>query len=336
MHLLSPIRTLLALVAFLALARPAPAAPIVVKMATLAPEGTSWYNGLRKLGERWNELSDGQVELKIYAGGVAGNEGVMVRKMRIGQLHGAALSNLGLLDIDSSAQVINAPMLIEDYDELDYVMEQMTPLFERRLEAEGFKVLNWGDAGWAYFFSKEPVITPADIKDLKVYVWEGDPNAVVLFRKAGFNPVVVASTDMVPSLQSGLITAFPHTPLAALSLQWFALAPHMLDVPWGPLVGATVLTSKAWERIPEPLHEPFIQAAQEIGGDLQQEIRRQDQKAITVMKKYGLEVHHADEAARKEWEALAESMYPFFRTRIVEPEVFDKARAAVRAHRAQE
>ncbi len=308
---------------------------IVVKLGTLAPEGTTWYNGLREMGDKWTEISDGQVEVKIYAGGVAGNESAQVRKMRIGQLHASALSNLGLMDIDPAPQVTNLPMLIESYEELDYVMERMTPAFEERLKEDGFVVLNWGDAGWVYFFTKKPMKSPTDASKIKVFAWEGDPGAVEGFRKAGFNPVVIPSVDIIPSLQSGLIDGFPNTPLMALSAQWFALAPNMMDVPWAPLVGATVITQEMWDQIPAEFHEPFLAASREIGAGLKAEIRRQDKKAITVMQKYGLTVVDVDAATQQQWRDAVEAVYPHFRAEIVPPDIYDQLQATVKEYRAQ-
>ena len=313
---------------------PARAEKLVIKLGTMAPEGSSWYNGLRDMGDRWSEISDGQVEVKIYAGGVAGNEGNMLRKIRIGQLHGAALSNLGLQDIDDAAQVTNTPMLIENYDELDYVMKNMSSDFEVRLKDNGFTVLTWGDAGWVYFFTKTPVASPADASQIKVFCWEGDPAAAAGFREVGFNPVAIPSVDMIPSLQSGLIDGFPNTPLYALSAQWFALAPNMLDVPWAPLVGATVIDNATWDAIPAQYHEEFMQAAREIGTGLRDEIRRQDAKAITVMKKYGLNVVSPDAATRAQWKIAAERTYPIMRGKVVPEEVFDRCKSLVEEYRA--
>ena len=323
---------LLALAAALLFAVPA-SASVTVKLATLAPEGTVWHKGLRKMADEWTRLSGGEVKVKIYAGGVAGNESVMVRKMRIGQLHGGALTNIGLLDIEPSAQVIQTPMLIRDYSELDYVMERMSPEFERRLDEKGFVVLSWGDVGWVHFFSKQPMRTPAEAGNFKVFAWEGDPAAVQVFRDAGFKPVVIASTDVIPSLQSGLIDAFPQAPLFALSAQWFALAPNMLDMQWAPLMGATLVTKDVWEKIPEKFHKPFKEAARQAGEGIKEDIRRQDKKAIEVMKQYGLKVVEIDAATHAAWLALAESIYPTVRTEMVPPEVFDATKAHVEAYR---
>jgi len=308
---------------------------IVVKLGTMAPEDTTWYNGLRQMGDRWSEISGGRVELKIYPGGVAGNEGAQVRKMRIGQLHASALSSLGLLDIDPAPQVTSMPMLIESYEELDHVMAGLAPDLEQRLADKGFVVLNWGEAGWVYFFTKAPMRTPEDAKKIKVFCWEGDPAAATAFRHLGFNPVVIPSVDMIPSLQSGLIDGFPNTPLYALSTQWFALAPNMLDVPWAPLVGATLITQEMWDAIPAEYHAPFVQAAHEVGEELKTEIRRQDSKAITVMQKYGLNVVQVDTATSERWRQQAEGIYPRIREDIVPADVFDRTLELVREYRAR-
>ena len=278
---------------------------------------------------------DTWVKLKIYPGGVAGNEGTQVRKMRIGQQHAAALSNLGLLDIDPGPQVINTPMLIENYGELDCVMDRITPTLERRLAQKGFVVLSWSDAGWTYYFNRESVRTPAEAARYKVFAWEGDPAAVIGFRRAGLNPVVVQSVEVIPSLQSGLIDGFFSTPLATLSLQWFALAPNMLDVPWAPLTGATVITQETWDAIPAQYHEPFMAAAREVGASLKDEIRRQDQAAIAVMQRYGLQRVEVDDSTRQQWEAKAHGLYDYFRSDIVPADVFDLATAATEACRAR-
>ena len=328
------IRALMTTLVALMLTLSSDASAITIKLATLAPEGSTWHKALRKLGEEWSTITNGEVEVKIYAGGVVGNETVMLRKMRIGQLHAGAITNIGLMEIDPSSQVINTPMLIRDYDELDHVMEQMRPQFEERIEAHGYKVLRWTDAGWARLFSKAPITHPSDRGSAKIFVWEGDPAAVELYQTAGFKPVVVAATDVIPSLQSGLIDAFPSTPLGALAFQWFGLAPNMLDVPWAPLLGATIISQDAWDAIPEQYHEALDEAARRNAAAIQAEIRRQDVKAVDVMKRYGLTVHPVDPSTFQAWEEIARQTHPVVRTKMVSPEVFDRVTQIIVEYRA--
>ncbi|MEZ4321950.1 MAG: TRAP transporter substrate-binding protein DctP [Myxococcota bacterium] len=310
-------------------------ATTVVKLATLAPEGSTWHKGLVRMGEEWKAATNGEVELKIYAGGVTGNETVMLRKMRIGQLHAAAITNLGLLEIDPSSQALNTPMLIMNYEELDYVMDAMRPEFEKNIEDKGYIVLAWSDAGWARLFSKQALTDPADAGKLKIFTWEGDPGAVEMFKSAGFNPVVVAATDILPSLQSGLIDSFPTTPLGALAFQWFGLAPNMMDVPWAPLVGATVISKEAWESIPEQHRDKLREISRTTGAEMKATIRKQDDKAIEVMKKYGLKVNTPTPEQRAKWEKLAAATHPIMREKVAGAESFDRVKSLVEEYRAK-
>ena len=212
-------------------------------------------------------------------------------------------------------------------------MATMGPVFEERIEKNGYVVLSWGDAGWAHLFSGKPLTDPAKVGDLKIFAWEGDPAAVEMYQKGGFKPVVVAATDVLPSLQSGLIDSFPSTPLGALALQWFGLAPNMLDVPWAPLMGAIIVKKDAWEAIPEQHRAAMMASARRIGDETKSQIRSQDKKAITVMKRYGLTVNTVDAATRKRWEDLAKSVHPIVREKMVPADIFDQTKALVDEHR---
>jgi len=308
---------------------------VTVKWATLAPEGTTWFKAMRQIGDKWSEISGGKVKVKIYAGGVVGNETSMVRKMRIGQLHGGQITNIGLVDFDPGPQALQAPMLVRTNAELDYVMAAMGPTFEERLLEKGLVVLNWGEAGWVHLFTNKPMTSPDQAGNFKIYAYDGDPEAVKLFEKFGFNPVVMTATDVMPSLQSGLINAFPNTRLGALSLQWFALSKNMLDVPWSPLMGATVISKDVWDQIPAEFHADFKKAATDIGNQVRGEIRRQDVKAVEVMKKFGLTVNSVDPVTRAKWEKLGEQAAEIWGANVVPPEIFAEVKRLVAEHRSK-
>jgi TRAP-type C4-dicarboxylate transport system substrate-binding protein len=321
----------LAAVLLMAFAIPAQAA-VTVKIATLAPEGSTWYKAVRKIADEWSRISDGEVTVKIYAGGVVGDEGAAIRKMRIGQLHAAAITNVGLADVDPAAQVTAAPRLIQTYEELDHVMAKMSATFEQRLLDQGFVLLTWGDVGWVHLFSKGTLSNPDDAGKFKCY--GGDAASAPAIAAIGFQAVPLSSTDVLPSLQSGLIDTFPATPLAALSQQWFALAPNMLDVPWSPLVGATVITKEVWDAIPAQYHAEFKKAALAAGEDIKTEVRKLDTKAVEVMKKYGLKVTTVDAETRGAWQAAGRKSWAVFRGKMVPEEIFDEAKKHVDEFRA--
>ena len=309
------------------------AEPVTIKLATLAPQGSTWERALRELGTRWATITNGEVQLRIYAGGVAGNEGTMVRKLRIGQLQAASLTNVGLHDLDPAASVMQTPMLIRSDAELEYVLTRIAPELETRMQQSGVVVLNWSEIGWVRLFSAQPLLEPGDAGKHKTWVWSGDPGAVKLFTSAGFRPVVLDSTDVLPALQSGLLDAFPNPPLSALGMQWFALAPHMLDLPWAPLIGATVISDEAWQRIPAQYHAPMLAAAAEVGASIRDDVRAQETKSIAVMQRYGLTVHAADTALRARWYERATQIFPTVRGGMVPVEVFDRVQQLLEEYR---
>lgn len=289
----------------------------VLKLATLAPEGSPWHDVILDIGESWKTASGGRVTLHVYAGGVAGDEPDMIRKMRIGQLQAAALSGAGLAQITPEIQALQMPMMLASYEELDYVRDRLAPKLETITEAHGFKILNWADAGWVHFFTQRPAIRPAEMKPLKIFTWEGDPTYAEVMKRMGFQPVPMAATDMYTGLQSGLINAFPTTPIAALSFQWFGLAKHMSDVKWAPLVGAMVVSATAWRTLPDELKPRLVQAAQDAAVRARSKIRPLEDDAIAAMKTHGLLVDPVPPDALKEWEAIGRQSYPYLVGKVV-------------------
>jgi TRAP-type C4-dicarboxylate transport system substrate-binding protein len=298
-------------------------ASTVIKMATLAPEGSSWFRVLQEMGEEWRKASGGAVTLRIYPGGVAGDEDAMIRKMRIGQIHAAAITGIGLAYLEPSFYALHIPMMYESDEEFDSVRDRYAPVLERKMEEKGLVVLNWGDAGWVHFFSKTPVVTPAEAKALKLFQWSGDTHLVQLYKETGFHPVPLSTNDLLPGLQTGMVNGFTSTPLVALAFQWFGLAPHMAELRYAPLTGATVIEKRAWEKIPPDLRPKLLDASRRAGLRLRAEIRRLNQEALGVMLKNGLKVHKVPPEVKAQWRKMVEDVHPQVRGKIMPAEAFD-------------
>ena len=155
------------------------------------------------MGEDWRKATGGAVTLRIYPGGVVGDEKAMIRKMRVGQLQAATVTGLGLASLDKSFYALLVPMMFADDGELDRVRERLAPMLERQLEQQGFVVLAWGDAGWISFFTKTPVTRPAEVMATKLFVGTDDSTVVQLYKETGFNPVQLSAMDILPGLQTG-------------------------------------------------------------------------------------------------------------------------------------
>lgn len=259
----------------------------------------------------------------------------MVRRMRIGQLQAGLLTTVGLAEIEPAVAGLQyLPMMFRSLDEVDYVSRELRPLLEERLEKKGFVVLFWGDVGWVRFFSKKPVLHPDDLRRSKLFVWSGNADAVNIFKSAGFNPVPLETVDILPSLQTGLITAVPLPPFIALATQVDATASHMLDLNWAPLVGALVLTKKTWQKIPEASREAIKEAAAEAGVRIKADNRRESTEAVEAMKKRGLKVQTVTPEVEAEWRRAVDDVYPKIRGAIVPEDIFDKVVNLLKEYRA--
>tara|TARA_B100001173_G_scaffold84847_1_gene72613 strand:- start:15 stop:1016 length:1002 start_codon:yes stop_codon:yes gene_type:complete len=297
---------------------------IVIKMATLAPEGTEWHGLLVELGQQWKVVTDGDVRLRIYPGGVVGDERDMIRKMRIGQIHGAAISNEGMTEINPYFTTFYMPMMYQSYDEVDFVRDRLSNELLNKTEENGFKILTMVDVGWAYWFSTEPIYTPDDLKNNKIFIWAGDYKSAQLYEKHGYQPVPLAMTDVLSGLQTGLITSLGFNPLYALAQQLFGIADNMLDMKWGNLTAAIIIDLKTWNKIKPEHQESMLSVAKSIGDGFQQKNRYDSDKSVEVMKKYGLKVNTPTPEQVKIWDELIKSMGPDIRGSLIEENAFDR------------
>lgn len=306
--------------------------PIVIKMATLAPRGSTWHEHLQEMGAKWSQASNGRVTLRIYPGGVAGEEADILRKMRIGQLHAGALSLPGLQRISMAVNVLAIPMLMEGPEDLARVRAAMEPRIESLLEEEGYVLLHWGDVGWVRFFLPTPDCRPDDVRKRKSPAWSED-TMTKIWREYGFQPVVLNQSDVLAGLQTGLVDAVGTAPLFILASQWFPFVPYMVDMPYVPLVGATLIDRRAWERIPAEIRPELRRIGREVGELIQNEINQLEADAISAMVERGLQVIHPDPEIVQEWRELFESGYPRLRGPIIPPAWFDEAVRVVNAGR---
>jgi TRAP-type C4-dicarboxylate transport system substrate-binding protein len=295
------------------------AGALTIKMGTLAPVGSPWDDACRRLAMEWSRLSEGKVELRIYSGGVVGDESDMFRKIRLGQLGAAAVSASGLQTLFNGVGVLSFPMLIKNDGEFEYVFSRISPFFERELESRGYKVLMWSYGGWAYFFSRRSVVTPDDLRRQKLWTWVGDPDEVQAWQGMGFQTVALASTDLLPGLQSGMVDAMVTSPLVAASSQWFGIASNMCGIKIAPMWGALIISVKEWARVPADLHARLLETARRIGYEIVPDIAKADEEAISVMGSYGLAINPAPKAAQAEWQAVFDKGISYLVGRSYDP-----------------
>lgn len=311
--------------AIMAMLPTATTAQTVVKLATLVPDGSVWHRILQDQATAIKRASAGALELRIYPGGVAGDDPDMVRKMRIGQFQAAALTVQGLVEIDEAFRVFNVPLFFASPEEAFFVLDGLEPVLRQRLEARGFILLNWGYAGWAHLYSRRPVRTVNDLRGQKIFLWGGEERAMRIWREHGLQPVGLAATDIMMALQTGMADALVTTPLAVLSLQWFRLTGYQLDPGLAPLIGATVMPRRAWERLTEHERAVLSASAKAAGSRFRSDVTPHETRAIAEMEERGLRRTSMATTGADEWQALLKSLAEANRGQLVPADIFDLA-----------
>ena len=312
------------------------AGPVKVRLGTLAPKGSSYYKHLQAMGEKWKQAPGGGVTLTTYPDGQMGSEADMVQRMRLGQLQAAMVTVTGLSEIEPAVGGLQTfPRLFRNLDEVDYIGEKLQPILEKRLEAKGFVVLFWSDTGFVKFFSKQPIVTPDDLRKTKLFVSGGHPFEVEIYRSLGCRPVPLEVSDILPSLQTGLIDSVAMPPTIVLATQIDAVAPNMLDMNWVPLVGAGIITKKVWDTLPAETQALMRQSGKEAGKQIKADGRRESLESIDAMQKRGLKVNQLTPAANADWGKTVETAYPKIRGTIIPADIFDEVMTQLKAYRAE-
>lgn len=321
-------RLLLAVGLFALMPAVAQAKRVTIKMATLAPKGSVFHEILEEMANAWKEASDGKVRVRIYAGGVAGDDPQVVRKMRLGSLNAGLLTSGGLSEIDKAVHALMIPGAYKTVAEYDAVLERLRGELNQIYDAKGFVVLGWMDAGWIRFFTKGAARTPAEVgQTQKLWVSAGDTNVVEIWKQAGFNVVPLPSTEIATALQTGLVTAIPAPPQAAMLMQYQKHTDHMIETPWAPLAGALVVKKDAWEKIEPGVREKLAAAATSAIAKLRADARPNEQKAIDAMAERGLKVVTLSAEEDKAWRDSLAKARDKIRGAWVQAELFDKVQA---------
>jgi len=326
--------TAIAFIASTMLAATLPAAAETrLRIATVAPAGSSFHKSLQALGAQWAGAPGGGVTLDIYPG-TQGGEAQIVRRMRVGQIQGAMLTANGLGQIEREATALQLmPMMFRDWSEVDHVRESLRERLEGSLLEAGYVVLFWGDAGWVRFFASRPIEDADVLRSMRVYADGNDPATLALMRDY-YTPVPLDPDKILLGLRNGMIDAVPMPAFLANFMQVATHAPHMLDMRWVPIVGAMIISRRAFESLPRETREFMLRTGREAGRRIREQARAEDEAAIAAMQqKQGLMVTPFAPADEAEWRAAVEKLHPRIRGEVVPAATFDAAVAALGDYR---
>lgn len=265
------------------------AAEFTLKFATLAPPGSTWMKLLEEWDREVQQRSQGRLAFKFYPGGVQGDEPDVIKKMRFGQLHGGAFSGYGIGQMYSPARVMEVPFMFDNQREIDAVREHFTAEFSQGFKANGYRLLGWMEVGFVYFFSQQPITDFDDLKQRRIWLWQGDALGEALFRASELAPVPLSITDVFTSLSTGLIDTVYCTPLASIALQWFTKTRYMTQVPMSNAMGALIVSNRFFDSLPADLQALLEDSGRNIGQRLIEATRIDNEKSLAVLQQEGIE-----------------------------------------------
>lgn len=301
---------------------------MVIKIATLAPEGSSWIKTLNAINAEVMEKTKEKVRFKIYAGGVLGDERDMLRKMQIGQIHGAGLTTAGLSVLFKEIRVLQTPFFFQNYGEVDYVLKKMGPFFKKGFEDKGYIILGWSEAGFIYLMSTAPISSVSEIKKMKVWIWQESPMTKAIFDEVGVAAIPLSAPDVLVGLQTGLVNVVYAPPTGAILLQWFTKVKYITDVPLSYVGGGLVVRKDIFKRLPESSQDLIIEIFQRHLDQLKQITRRENEEALKVMQKHGVQIVTPPQDQVAEFKRLSDTAM----ARLINHAFSQKVVDAVAAH----
>lgn len=323
-------RRIAACLTVLALTAAAGAAAADLKIATLAPEGSFWMNEVRRGAEEIERRTDGRVGFRFYPGGSMGTDQTVLRKMRIGQLHGGALLAGTLAERVPDLEVYSLPLMFRSYAEVDAARERFDDELRKRLDAAGYVSFGFIEGGFAYLMSTKPIRRAEDLRGQKAWIPEGDVLGQAILEAAGLSPVPLPLSDVLTGLQTGLVDAVAGPPVGAVALQWFTRVRHMTELPILYTYGALVVSDRAWGRISESDRAIVREVLEEVTAVLDARARRDNRDAREALVEQGVEPVDFDDQAVAEWEQIAAAATTALLERLeIDRELLEDVREAV-------
>lgn len=314
----------------------APLQAATFKIATIAPDGTSWMNEMRAGAEEIKTRTEGRVNFRFYPGGIMGNDNSVLRKIRVGQLQGGAITGGGLAEILPEAQVYSLPFIFRDYAEVDYVRKQMDPVLMQQLEKAGYVGFGISEGGFAYLMSDTAVPGVDALKGHKIWVPEGDLISRTAFESTGVSPIPLPLTDVLTGLQTGLVDTVAATPTGAIALQWHTRVHNLTDVPLMYIYGTMVVKRNAFERLDGVDQKVVREVMGSIFRRLNRQNRADNNSALEALKAQGITFIQSNVEKRREWQDIVGlAMDKLIANRLFDPAIHQRLLGYLNTYRAQ-
>jgi TRAP-type C4-dicarboxylate transport system substrate-binding protein len=306
-----------------------------IKVATVAPEGSSWMRQFREFEKNIDILTNHQLKFRIYANGVQGGEKDVLRKMQLGQIDVGTFTGVGLGEIVPEVRIFDLPFLFRNSAEVDYVCNALLDEFQAKFMEKGFYLAGWAEVGFVYLFTNSPVTRLSDFKSVKMWLWKGDPLAKATFDEMHIAAIPLDITDVHTSLQTGLIDGVYISPYAGLALQWHTKTKYMLNYPLTNSIGAILITSRKLNSMPADLQKILIEKTKENTRQIVLAGRRDNLESIQVLQENGMLLTNLRSDAEQEFIAAGVRTQNKLAGELYSRELLDRVLALLKEYRAK-
>lgn len=307
----------------------------VIKFATLAPEGSTWIKAMRDLDAVVRTESGGRLGFRLYPGGVAGDEKDVIRKIRLGQYGAGGFTGVGVGEVAKMVRILDAPLFFHSYDEVEFIRNKYEMQFENNFEDGGFVLLGWAEVGFVYVFSNKLVKSFSDLKAMKPWMWEGDPIAQSAYQAIGVSPIPLSVTDVMTSLQTGMIDAVYSSPYALIALQWFTRVNYAMSQPLADALGAAIISKKFYDSLPPDLQKILLTNSRTIISRVTAASRQDNARAIETLKQRGITFVPAPPEISSEFDTIGRTARRLLVGRLYSQEFLDDVERSLQSYRAE-
>jgi TRAP-type transport system periplasmic protein len=306
-----------------------------LKIATLAPEGSAWMSAMREAAKAVEAGSEGRVRFKFYPAGVMGSDATVLRRIRLGQLQGAALTGSEVSLVDSSAPIYSLPFLLHDEAELAALRRELDPRLAERFDARGMRLLSITNVGFAYLMGTRPIATSEQLRSAKVWVPQNDRIAETTFRSGGVSPIALPLGDVFTSLQTGLVDTVANTWSGAIGLQWHTRLKHAADLPLTMVMGFVLLDGKVFAAL-DPADQALVERSFTAAAErIDTRFRADNEGARQALLRQGLSITPVGEDDAAQWREIgARAARSLVEAGHIDAALLAEAEAALARHRA--
>ncbi|HBA60208.1 MAG TPA: ABC transporter substrate-binding protein [Elusimicrobia bacterium] len=310
-------------------------AQTVIKFATLAPDGSTWMKSMKLFTEEVTARTAGRVKFKIYAGGVSGDEKDVVRKIRLGQLQAGGFTGVGIGEVAPEARLLDTPFLFKSAKEIDHVYGAMDADFRKIFESRGYVLLGWAEVGIVNVFSNTPITRPEDMRGTKIWLWEGDPIAEAMFAALKVRPIPLSVTDVMSSLQTGMLNSVYGSPLSIIALQWFSKMKYVFSLPITNASGAVLLSKKTFSSLSMDDQKAMMELGEKHFRALTLASRKDNEQSVSILKAKKLVfTDPASPAVVAEFEKAGDDARKALVGKLYSKELLDKVQTALKTFRS--